>query len=74
MCSIKIIDCDGVIMELHGGMCAWPEILAEEEADDESDDEGVGGDAGYGEAGGSADPYCNMSQGDWQDHQAHWMG
>ncbi|GJY34848.1 hypothetical protein Tco_0419317 [Tanacetum coccineum] len=27
-----------------------------------------------GEAEGSADLYHNMSQGDWQVHQAHWMG
>ncbi|GJV21634.1 hypothetical protein Tco_1370654 [Tanacetum coccineum] len=54
-----------VIMELHGGMCVWPIVMAEEEEDDEGDDEGddgVGGDAGRGEAGGSADLYRNMSQ------------
>ncbi|GKG01714.1 hypothetical protein Tco_0306419, partial [Tanacetum coccineum] len=64
----------GVIMELHGGMCVWPRAMAEEEEDDEGDYEEAGGDAGQGEAGGSADLYRNMSQGDWQAHQAHWMG
>ncbi|GKC40124.1 zinc finger, CCHC-type containing protein [Tanacetum coccineum] len=66
----------GVVMELHGGMCVWPRTIAEEE-DDKSEDEGnegVGRNACHGEAGGSMDPYRNMSQGDWQAHQAHWMG
>ncbi|GKE79786.1 retrotransposon ORF1, partial [Tanacetum coccineum] len=61
-----------VIMELHGGMCVWPIVMAEEEEDDEGDDEGddgVGGDAGRGEAGGSADLYRNMSQGDCNNRQ-----
>ncbi|GJQ96599.1 zinc finger, CCHC-type containing protein [Tanacetum coccineum] len=60
----------GVIMKLHGGMCVWPRVMAEEE-EDNVDDEGVRGDAGHGEARGSADLYNNMSQGDWQAHQAH---
>ncbi|GKA05436.1 zinc finger, CCHC-type containing protein [Tanacetum coccineum] len=50
-----------------------PRVMAEEEEDD-VDDEGVRGDAGHGEAKGSTDLYRNMSQGDWQAHQAHWMG
>ncbi|GJR54778.1 hypothetical protein Tco_1405299 [Tanacetum coccineum] len=61
-----------VIMELHGGMCVWPRVMAEEEEDDEGGDEGdegVGGDAGRGEAGGSADLYRNMSQGDCNNRQ-----
>ncbi|GJU02149.1 hypothetical protein Tco_1112487 [Tanacetum coccineum] len=32
-----------------------------------------GGDVGHERAGGSADMYCNMSQGDWQVRQARWM-
>ncbi|GJR97042.1 hypothetical protein Tco_0269216 [Tanacetum coccineum] len=70
----KLLIAMGVIMELHGGMCAWPGAMAEEEEDDEGDDEGAGGDAGQGEAEGSANLYRNMSQGDWQVHQLHWMG
>ncbi|GKE23386.1 hypothetical protein Tco_1434898 [Tanacetum coccineum] len=31
------------------------------------------GDAGHGGVGGSANIYRNMSQGDWQVHQARWM-
>ncbi|GKC95629.1 hypothetical protein Tco_1161071 [Tanacetum coccineum] len=61
----------GVIMRLYGWMCVWPKSMAEEEEDDGGDDEGAGGDAGQGEAEGSADLYRNMSQGDWQVHQAH---
>ncbi|GJV87146.1 hypothetical protein Tco_1531084 [Tanacetum coccineum] len=54
------------------GMCVWPRVMAEEEEDDEGGDEGdegVGGDAGRGEAGGSADLYRNMSQGDCNNRQ-----
>ncbi|GKB56315.1 hypothetical protein Tco_0912501, partial [Tanacetum coccineum] len=39
----------GVVMELHGGVCVWPEAMAEEEEDDKADDEGdegAGGDVG----------------------------
>ncbi|GKF01029.1 hypothetical protein Tco_0027952 [Tanacetum coccineum] len=36
----------GVIMELHGGMCVWPRVMAVEEEDDEGDKEGAGGDMG----------------------------
>ncbi|GJV60756.1 hypothetical protein Tco_1466856 [Tanacetum coccineum] len=64
----------GMIMKLYGGMCIWPRAMAEEEEDDEGDYEEAGGDAGQGEAGGSADLYRSMSQGDWQAHQTHWMG
>ncbi|GJY35549.1 zinc finger, CCHC-type containing protein [Tanacetum coccineum] len=42
------------------------------EEDDEGD-EAVGGDASHEGAGGSADMYRNMSQGDWQVRQARWM-
>ncbi|GKD12898.1 hypothetical protein Tco_1197305 [Tanacetum coccineum] len=62
----------GVIMELHEGVCCWPatrEVTGEGEGDDEEGD-GEGGNKGVG---GSADAYCNMSQGDWQVHQAYWM-
>nr|GEY55593.1 hypothetical protein [Tanacetum cinerariifolium] len=64
----------GVNMELHGGMCVWPGVVAMEEEEDEGDDQGVREDTGRGKAGGSADFYYDMSQGDWQAHQAHWMG
>ncbi|GKF55128.1 hypothetical protein Tco_0165468, partial [Tanacetum coccineum] len=37
----------------------------DEEGDREGGNEGVWG---------SADVYRNMSQGNWQVHQAHWMG
>nr|GEX04279.1 retrotransposon Orf1 [Tanacetum cinerariifolium] len=50
------------IMELHGGMCVWPGVIAMEEEDDEGDNEGVGEDAGRREVGGSADLYRDMSQ------------
>nr|GEX69168.1 zinc finger, CCHC-type [Tanacetum cinerariifolium] len=60
--------------KLHGGMCVSPGVVAMEKEDDEADDEEVGGDVGHREAKGSANPCRNMSQGDWQAHQAHWMG
>ncbi|GKC27229.1 hypothetical protein Tco_1034523 [Tanacetum coccineum] len=62
----------GVIMELHEGECCWPatrEVVEEGEGDDE---EGYG-EGGNERVGGSADIYCNMSQGDWQVRQARWM-
>ncbi|GJR39950.1 hypothetical protein Tco_1215634 [Tanacetum coccineum] len=62
----------GVIMELHEGECCWPatrEIMEEGEGDDEEGD-GEGGNEGVG---GSVDIYFNMSQGDWEVHQAHLM-
>ncbi|GKE84331.1 hypothetical protein Tco_1558073 [Tanacetum coccineum] len=59
----------GVIMEIHGRICVWPRTMAEEEEDDAGDDEGARGDAGQGEAEGSADLYRNMSQ----DQRASWM-
>ncbi|GJX30547.1 hypothetical protein Tco_0238626 [Tanacetum coccineum] len=46
--------------------------LEEDEEDDEGD-EADGGGAGNEGAGGSADMYHNMSQGDWQVRQARWM-
>ncbi|GKG33828.1 hypothetical protein Tco_0433987, partial [Tanacetum coccineum] len=64
----------GILMGLHGGMSVLPGAMAEEEEDDGGDDEGARRDAGQGEAEGSADLYRNISQGDWQVHQAHWMG
>ncbi|GKE34573.1 hypothetical protein Tco_1453895 [Tanacetum coccineum] len=66
----------GVVMELHDGITVWPEAAAVEEDDYEGDeeDEGAGGNVGVMEAGGSADPYHHMSQGDWQAHQAQCMG
>ncbi|GJS60901.1 hypothetical protein Tco_0655685 [Tanacetum coccineum] len=42
------------------------------EEDDEGDEAAEGG-AGHKGAGGSDDMYRNMSQGDWQVRQAHWM-
>ncbi|GJY47594.1 hypothetical protein Tco_0436657 [Tanacetum coccineum] len=64
-----------VIMELHNGGCFWPTTLetVEEDEEDDKGDEAAGGDACHEGAGGSADMYCNMSQGDWQVRQAHWM-
>ncbi|GKE21724.1 retrotransposon ORF1 [Tanacetum coccineum] len=63
----------GVIMELHEGECCWPttrEVAREGGGNDEEGDE-EGGNKGIG---GSADIYCNMSQGDWQQNErAHWM-
>ncbi|GJY95300.1 hypothetical protein Tco_0511661 [Tanacetum coccineum] len=59
-----------------GGMgCFWPaarEAIEEDKEDDESDEE-AGGGAGHEGAGGPADMYRNMSQGDWQVRQACWM-
>ncbi|GJS90084.1 hypothetical protein Tco_0772720 [Tanacetum coccineum] len=63
----------GVIMELHEGECFWPatrEVAGEGVGDDEEGD-GEGGNKGIG---GSVDNYHNMSQGEWQVHQAQWMG
>ncbi|GKC22316.1 hypothetical protein Tco_1024466 [Tanacetum coccineum] len=60
----------GVIMELHEGECYWPatrEVMEEGKGVDEEGD-GEGGNEGVG---GSADIYRNMSQRDWQVHQAH---
>ncbi|GJZ28503.1 hypothetical protein Tco_0573150 [Tanacetum coccineum] len=62
----------GVIMELHEGVCCWPatrEVTGEGEGNDkEGDREGVNeGVRGF------IDVYRNMSQGDWQVRQAHWM-
>ncbi|GJW15009.1 retrotransposon ORF1 [Tanacetum coccineum] len=62
-----------VIMELHEGVCCWPAtrgIMEENEGDDEEGDE-EGGNKGVG---GSADVYRNISAGEWQVHQAQWMG
>ncbi|GKA25457.1 hypothetical protein Tco_0711566 [Tanacetum coccineum] len=62
-----------VIMELHEGKCCWPatrEVTGEGGGDDEEGD-GEGRNKGIG---GSADNYRNMSQGEWQVHQAQWMG
>ncbi|GJZ40765.1 hypothetical protein Tco_0587651, partial [Tanacetum coccineum] len=59
----------GIIMKLHEGECCWPatrEVVEEGEGDDEEGD----GDGGKEEVEGSADIYRNMSQGDWQVHQA----
>ncbi|GKE08362.1 hypothetical protein Tco_1411913 [Tanacetum coccineum] len=67
----------GVIMELYGGMCVWLRVMAVEEEDEEGinkEDEEAGGDTCRREVGGFADLYRNMSHGDWQSHQAHWMG
>ncbi|GJV20695.1 hypothetical protein Tco_1369715 [Tanacetum coccineum] len=72
----------GVVMKLHNEGCFWPatrEVVEEDEEDDEGDeeddegDEEAGGGAGHEGAGGSADMYRNMSQGDWQVRQARWI-
>ncbi|GJZ23468.1 hypothetical protein Tco_0560927 [Tanacetum coccineum] len=47
--------------------------IAEVVEEDDEGDEAVGGDASHEGAGGSADMYRNMSQGDWQVRQARWM-
>ncbi|GJQ98001.1 hypothetical protein Tco_0009140 [Tanacetum coccineum] len=63
----------GVIMELHEGVCCWPatrEVVEENKGDDEEGDE-EGGNKGVG---GSTNVYRNMSVGEWQVHQAQWMG
>ncbi|GJY89844.1 hypothetical protein Tco_0505040 [Tanacetum coccineum] len=62
----------GVIMKLHNGGCFWP-ITREAIEEDDEGDEKAGGGAGHEGAGGSADMYSNMSQGDWQVHQERWM-
>ncbi|GJX41015.1 hypothetical protein Tco_0256005 [Tanacetum coccineum] len=62
-----------VIMELHEGVCCWPatrEVVEENKGDNEEGDE-EGGNKGVG---GSVDVYRNMSAGEWQVHQAQWMG
>ncbi|GKE14618.1 hypothetical protein Tco_1422195 [Tanacetum coccineum] len=61
-----------VIMKLHNGGCFWPIAREAMQEDDEGDEE-AGGGVGHEGAGGSADMYRNMSQGDWQVHQACWM-
>ncbi|GKD43709.1 hypothetical protein Tco_1268354 [Tanacetum coccineum] len=53
----------GVIMELYNRVCVWPVIRVVEE-DNEAEEE-VGGEAANEGAGGSAEMYRNMSQGDW---------
>ncbi|GKB29407.1 hypothetical protein Tco_0868808 [Tanacetum coccineum] len=58
-----------VIMELQEGKCCWPatrEVAGEGGGNDEEGN-GEGGNKGIG---GSADIYRNMSQGEWQVHQA----
>ncbi|GJR65734.1 hypothetical protein Tco_0011799 [Tanacetum coccineum] len=63
----------GVIMELHEGECCWPatiEVTGEGGGDDEEGDR----EGGNKVIGGSTDIYRNMSQGEWQVHQAQWMG
>ncbi|GJY52654.1 hypothetical protein Tco_0443501 [Tanacetum coccineum] len=58
-----------VIIELHEGECCWPatrEVEGEGGGDDEEGD-GEGRNKGIG---GSANIYRNMSQGEWQVHQA----
>ncbi|GKF58308.1 hypothetical protein Tco_0171845 [Tanacetum coccineum] len=62
----------GVVMELHNGECFWPAAREVVKEDDEGDGE-AGGNAGHEGAGGSADMYRNISQGDWQVFQARWM-
>ncbi|GJR39800.1 hypothetical protein Tco_1215484 [Tanacetum coccineum] len=59
----------GVLIELQNAICVWPAprvVEEEEEADEEAE-----GDTGHEGVGGSADIYRNMSQGNWQDRQAH---
>ncbi|GJV05649.1 hypothetical protein Tco_1343305 [Tanacetum coccineum] len=63
----------GVIMELHKGVCCWPTtkgVMEENKGDDEEGDK-EGGNEGVG---GSMDVYRNMSAGEWQVHQAQWIG
>nr|GEU36119.1 retrovirus-related Pol polyprotein from transposon TNT 1-94 [Tanacetum cinerariifolium] len=50
----KLLIAMGVIINLNRGMCVWPRVVAMEEEDDEGDDDGVGGEVGREEAGGSA--------------------
>ncbi|GJR01086.1 hypothetical protein Tco_0524070 [Tanacetum coccineum] len=61
----------GVLMELQNGICVWPtpRVVEEEEEAKEEAKRNVGHEG----VGGSADIYRNMSQGDWQVCQAHWM-
>ncbi|GJY97975.1 hypothetical protein Tco_0514885 [Tanacetum coccineum] len=61
----------GVVMELHNGACFWP-ATREVEEDDEAEEADEGEATNEG-AGGSADMYRNISQGDWQVLQARWM-
>ncbi|GKF20022.1 hypothetical protein Tco_0068660 [Tanacetum coccineum] len=58
-------------MELHNRACFWP-TTREVEEDDEAD-KAAGEEGGNEGAGGFADMYHNMSQGDWQVRQAGWM-
>ncbi|GJR40939.1 hypothetical protein Tco_1216623 [Tanacetum coccineum] len=61
----------GIIMELQNGICVWHAVRAvegEEEAEEEAE-----GEAANEGAGGFAEMYRNMSQGDWQVRQARWM-
>ncbi|GKD54038.1 hypothetical protein Tco_1287425 [Tanacetum coccineum] len=52
----------GVVMELQNGACFWP-VTREVEEDDEAE-EAAEGEVGNEGVGGSADIYRNLSQGD----------
>nr|GEY79789.1 hypothetical protein [Tanacetum cinerariifolium] len=61
----------GVVMEHQNEMCVWPAPRAVKE-EEEAEEEAEGGE-GHDGAGGSTAMYQNISQGDWQVHQACWM-
>nr|GEX75764.1 hypothetical protein [Tanacetum cinerariifolium] len=55
----------GIIMELKNRICVWPATRFVDEEED-AEEEAEGEDANEG-AGGFAEMYQNMSQGDWQE-------
>nr|GEW41942.1 UBN2 domain-containing protein [Tanacetum cinerariifolium]GEW88065.1 UBN2 domain-containing protein [Tanacetum cinerariifolium] len=57
--------------EVTTRICVWPATQAIEE--EEEDEEEAEGEAANERASGSAKMYQNISQGDWQVHQARWM-
>nr|GEX21253.1 hypothetical protein [Tanacetum cinerariifolium] len=55
-----------VLMDLGRGVCCWPatrQVGKDDEVEETANEE----------AGGSAEVYRNISQGDWQVRQARWM-
>ncbi|GJR48145.1 hypothetical protein Tco_1316248 [Tanacetum coccineum] len=65
----KVIDCNERYHGTSKRICIW---LTTHIEDDEAGEEAEG-EATNMRAGGSAEMYQNMSQGDWQVHQARWV-
>ncbi|GKB15975.1 hypothetical protein Tco_0849898 [Tanacetum coccineum] len=65
--SAETVKESGLLMEF------WPNIGDGGFNEDDEAEEANEGEAGNEGAGGSADMYRNMSQGDWQEERANWM-